>query len=101
MTELNDFVKEVNIILQGLTYNTDYENKEKYFKYIWRREEFLALPHSISDSYNKTISMLKRKASVTSRLVSNQSLESAFESFLFDLLYNKNDEISLANILSG
>jgi hypothetical protein len=45
------------------------------------------------------MSILKRKASVTSRPVSNQSLESAFESFLFDLLYNKNNEISLANIL--
>jgi hypothetical protein len=76
MTELNEFVREVNTILQGLTYNTDYENKEKYFKYVWRREEFLALPHSISDSYNKAMSLLKRKASVTSRSVSNQSLES-------------------------
>jgi hypothetical protein len=63
------------------------------------KRKFLALPHSISDSYNKAISMLKRKASVTSRSVSNQSFESAFDSFLFNLLYSKNNDIPRANIL--
>lgn len=97
MTDVNDFVKAVNTILRDLASNADYENKEKFLKYVWGSGQFLALPHSISDSYNEALSILKKKVIVTRREVSNQNLERMFEDFLFELYYDHNEDKRLSD----